>query len=237
MSSRSPAHPGADRRRSRSAAALPHLHEHPHLASSCDRRRRLAAVFLVGALILPYIAVVVANAGRERWMPTTLIGQVRPHSARAATGRRRSASNSGQRQSSPPNSASIARSAGRNCRRWRTWDVPAGEAGVVDAMSRLLARERTTEDRRQLRVGCAGAQRSTQVVLGAREQAVAHLTIGREPDPVAVAAERRVTDPMTPTRAGPPSTSHVSTRRCPERRPPRASAGPRSTVDRGFPRQ
>src|SRR4051794_18954943 len=64
-------------------------------------------------------------------------------------------------------------------------------------------------DGRTLRRRCA-AQQLADVGLRLREQAGAQLAVGREPEPVARAAERCVTEAMTPTVAGPPSTVQSS---------------------------
>src|SRR5262245_24918519 len=64
------------------------------------------------------------------------------------------------------------------------------EVGVVDAVPGLLSGERGDEPAGQLVVVGPRPHRHTKVTLRGREQAVAQLTVGREPDPVAVPAER-----------------------------------------------
>src|SRR6187200_3151073 len=64
------------------------------------------------------------------------------------------------------------------------------ERHVLDAVAGPLREHRRLPPFGDLRVAGAGPQRATEVALLAGEQAVADLSVGGEPDPVAVAAER-----------------------------------------------
>src|SRR4051812_39498385 len=64
------------------------------------------------------------------------------------------------------------------------------EAGLVDAVLELLAPDGVADDRLQLVVADAGAQRRAQVGLVDREEAGPQAALGCDPDAVAVAAER-----------------------------------------------
>src|SRR5690242_21566478 len=64
------------------------------------------------------------------------------------------------------------------------------ERRVVDAVPGQLHRDGAPPPPGQLGVAGPGPQRAAQVVFRAGEQAVPHLPVGGEPDPVAGAAER-----------------------------------------------
>ena len=75
------------------------------------------------------------------------------------------------------------------------------EARVVDAVPGSFRASRSPSARRSRR-RWRPPQWRAQVGLGAREQAVAHLAVGGQPDPVAGGAERAVTLAMMPTLRG-----------------------------------
>jgi hypothetical protein len=84
------------------------------------------------------------------------------------------------------------------------------EAGIVDAVPGQFGGDGAAPDGGQLAVVGSGPKRRAQITLVAGEQAVADLAVGGQPDPVACPQNGLVTDPITPTRSGPPSTRKVS---------------------------
>ena len=201
-------------------------------------------VFLVGAVFLPYVAVVMANAGAHT-DPGASRTRVRPRPAGAPRpprrppvsdepdGSRWSARRRGARAAAaldaaleqpeaahagPPQGVAglrgaprVARGLPRGARLPRRTAVARrpgvdpvaaqppmadiGRAAAGTSRRRCRGRGAWAPSRAppavgELLVGRAAAQRGAQVGLLAGEQAVAHLAVGGEPDPVAVAAER-----------------------------------------------
>src|SRR2546427_10614064 len=69
------------------------------------------------------------------------------------------------------------------------WQSIAVELAEIQAASRTLGRDGGPQYAADVLVRTAVAQQGGDVRLGAREQAVADLAVGGQPDPIAIAAE------------------------------------------------
>ena len=96
-------------------------------------------------------------------------------------------------------------------RRWRTSAGRLQEAGVVDAVAGQLGRDRAPPALGELLVAGAGPQRAAQVALRRGRTGSCGPGRRRSAGPGRRSPQNgRVTEAMTPTRAGPPSTRNVS---------------------------
>src|SRR5215207_8196361 len=91
--------------------------------------------------------------------------------------------------SPPPSSRTLNRN-GRSASDGAHGPRRRAEPGLVDVVLELLSPDRVADDGLEVSVGRPGAHRVPEIRLVHREEASPELAVGREPDAVAIRAER-----------------------------------------------